>query len=118
MTRRVLITGASSGIGAEVARLFLQRGDSVIACARSHEKLDAAVQRFGNERFLPYPLDVTDPVAVTETIHEIEEGQGPIDLALLNAGTYSPTPLETFDAAVVKTAKSFAAGCQFRPRAR
>lgn len=103
MTRRVLITGASSGIGAEVARLFLDRGDSVIACGRSHEKLDAAVQRFSNERFLPFPLDVTDAFAVQETVHAIEEGQGPIHMALLNAGTYTPTPVKDFNPAAIKT---------------
>ncbi|RVU33687.1 SDR family NAD(P)-dependent oxidoreductase [Hwanghaeella grinnelliae] len=103
MGRKVLITGASSGIGAELSRLFVEWGDTVIACARSFDKLDATAERLDSERFVPFSLDVTDITAVEKTVAEIEDLHGPIDLALLNAGTYSPTPAESFGASAVHT---------------
>lgn len=102
MGRKVLITGASSGIGAELSRLFLARGDTVIACARNRDKLDATAARLDNERFVRMSLDVTDITAVEKAVAEIEGRHGPIDLALLNAGTYTPTPADSFDASAVR----------------
>ncbi len=102
MGRLVLITGASSGIGAELARLFLERGDTVAACARSEDKLHAVAQGLASDRFRPFPLDVTDISAVEETIAAIEREHGSIDLAILNAGTYTQTPAKDFDAAAVR----------------
>jgi len=99
----VLITGASSGIGAELARLFLERGDTVAACARTENKLEAVAHRLASDRFVPVPLDVTDISAVEEAIAGIEREHGPIDLAVLNAGTYAPTPADAFGACAVRT---------------
>jgi short-subunit dehydrogenase len=101
--RKVLITGASSGIGAELSRLFLARGDTVIACARNRDKLDATAARLDSERFVPMSLDVTDITAVEKAVAEIQGRHGPIDLALLNAGTYTPTPADSFDASALRT---------------
>lgn len=103
MGQCVLITGASSGIGAELARLFLDRGDTVIGCARNQDKLDVTAARLANERFVPMPLDVTDNPAVETVVADIEGRHGPIDLALLNAGTYTPTPADSFSASAVRT---------------
>lgn len=102
MGRKVLITGASSGIGAELSRLFLARGDTVIACARNRDKLDATAARLDSERFVAMSLDVTDITAVAKAVAEIQGRHGPIDLALLNAGTYTPTPADSFDASAVR----------------
>ena len=102
MGQIVLITGASSGIGAELARLLVARGDTVIACARSKDKLDALAQRLASPHVVPFPLDVTDPDAVAAAIAAVEDSHGAIDLAILNAGTYTPTPLDDFDPAVVR----------------
>ncbi len=45
----VLITGASSGIGLDVARGFLEKGSNVVLNARNSEKLSAAAQALGHE---------------------------------------------------------------------
>lgn len=101
MSRLVLITGASSGIGAELSRLFLAQGDRVVAGARGRDKLEALGEQLGSDRFFPHPMDVTDVEAVEKAINEIEVEHGPIDLAVLNAGTYTPTPVDSFDASAV-----------------
>ena len=48
-TNTVLITGASSGIGLDVARGFLEKGSNVVLNARNSEKLAAAAQTLGEE---------------------------------------------------------------------
>ena len=44
MRRNVLITGASSGLGAEMARMFADRGHSLALCARRRDRLDELAQ--------------------------------------------------------------------------
>jgi short-subunit dehydrogenase len=90
----VWITGASSGIGAEVARELARRGARVVATARRTEPLEAlAAELPGIEAM---PGDITDPEAMQAVVQEIVGRHGRIDVALLNAGTYSPVLPEDF----------------------
>jgi short-subunit dehydrogenase len=95
--RIVWITGASSGIGREVARQLARQGVVVAVSARSAENLAELAATDSNLR--PYPLDVTDRVAVAATVARIEAELGPIDLAILNAGVWQPMGAADFDAA-------------------
>jgi len=52
-------------------------------------------------RIVPFVLDITDPKAVADTARLVVAELGPIDLAILNAGTYVPTPAHAFDRATV-----------------
>lgn len=79
------VTGASTGIGREIAIQLAGAGVKVAASARSAEKLDVL-----GAGIAAYPLDVTDGAAVADTVARIEAEIGPIDLAVLGAGTYSP----------------------------
>ena len=85
----VWITGASTGIGREVALQLAARGVTVAVSARSAEKLEGM-----GENIKPYPLDVTDAAAVAKTIAQIEAELGPIDLALMGAGAYAPIAMD------------------------
>ncbi len=89
------ITGASSGIGAELAVKLAAAGTMVTASARSAEKLLTLSQRQAG--ILPLPLDVCDPDAVKTAVKEAEQAQGTIDLAILNAGIWQPSEPETYD---------------------
>ena len=83
----VWITGASSGIGRALALRLARRGWQVAASARRMEALEElAAEQTG--RIFPYPLDVTD-LALTRRVHrQIEHDLGPLDMAILAAGTY------------------------------
>ncbi len=92
----VWITGASSGIGAEVARELARRGARVVATARGEEALaELAGEMPGIES---RPGDITDPESIAGVVAGIVEAHGHIDIALLNAGTYRPILPEEFSA--------------------
>jgi short-subunit dehydrogenase len=95
----VWITGASTGIGREIALQLAARGVTVAASARSADKLLGL-----GVNVKPYQLDVTDPTAMAATISNIEGDLGPIDLAVLAAGTYTPVDVENFSPAIFETA--------------
>jgi short-subunit dehydrogenase len=102
--RTAWITGASSGIGRELAKVLAARGVKVAASARSADKLaDLARAQKG---VAPLPLDVLDAPAVAEAVRSIEGTLGPIDLAVLNAGIWEPMSARNFSAA--KAAHSMA----------
>jgi len=77
------ITGASSGFGSEIAKAVLERGDAVVAAARS---TDSLAELGPEDRVFAVPLDVTDAgqreAAVTKALEEF----GRIDVLVNNAG--------------------------------
>lgn len=84
--KTVWITGASSGIGMELARLLDGNVGRVAISARSAEKLRALAGE--SSSMVAYPLDVTDAEATANCVRDIEAAAGPIDLAVLNAGAW------------------------------
>lgn len=79
MTKKILITGTSSGYGKATAEFFLARGWNVVATMRRPEP-----DRFGgdNDRLRILPLDVTDEQSVAALI----DAAGPVDVLVNNAG--------------------------------
>lgn len=92
----VWITGASSGIGKELALSFANDGAIVAASARSHDKLRELSGLSANIH--PYPLDVTDAEASARAVAQIAGDLGVIDLAILNAGVFHPMTVARYDA--------------------
>lgn len=82
----VFLTGASRGIGQQLATLYLERGDTVFATARKVDDLDPLVSRFG-AKVIPVPLDVADGAAVDALAHVVDR---PLDLLINNAGVIGP----------------------------
>lgn len=58
--KRILLVGATSGIGAALADKFIQEGSNVIAVGRRQDRLDAFVKRHGSERASSVQYDITD----------------------------------------------------------
>ncbi len=87
------VTGASTGIGREIALQLAAAGVKVAASARSADKL----QNLGVNIY-PFPLDVNDASAAQETLESIEKALGPIDLTIFAAGTYSEVAVTEIDA--------------------
>ena len=92
----VWITGASSGIGAAVAAELARRGATVVATARRADALAALAARAPGVE--AREGDITDAEAMTRIAAEIVATHGRIDIALLNAGTYTPVRPEDFSA--------------------
>jgi NADP-dependent 3-hydroxy acid dehydrogenase YdfG len=80
--RRVVVTGASSGIGASTVRLFREHGWEVVAVARRKDRLQALAAQTGA---VPFVADVTDQVQVDALRHFLQQ-LGPIHALINNAG--------------------------------
>ena len=81
-TRRAVVTGASSGIGAATVRLFRQHGWDVLAVARRADRLEALAAETGADTLV---VDVTDDADVTALAARIDE-LGGVDVLVNNAG--------------------------------
>jgi len=85
----VLITGASSGIGEEMANAFAKAGASVILIARNSDKLTqlaSSITKNGGIAFT-YPLDISDFKEVIEQTNLIKKEIGIPDIIINNAGS-------------------------------
>ena len=93
-----LITGGSSGIGLETARLLSENGTKVIITARSHEKLKRAKEEVSGI-ISSYRTDVSDLDQVLELSNKIEMDHGKIDILVNSAGIVHPGLLKdlTYD---------------------
>jgi NADP-dependent 3-hydroxy acid dehydrogenase YdfG len=117
MSRRVVvITGASSGIGAALARLLGPRGDAVVLVARRKDVLDEVARECGPE-VLAVAADVSDRDAVRGVVREAIERFGHIDVWVNNAGqgiSIMPSQLQDgdVDAMIRANVKSVLYGMQ------
>jgi short-subunit dehydrogenase len=100
--KTVWITGASSGIGLELARLLDGQVQNIAASARSKDTLHHLADE--SETITAYPLDVVDAKAVLNCVRKIEASAGPIDLAVLSAGVWQMMKVEDLDLDPVRTA--------------
>jgi NAD(P)-dependent dehydrogenase (short-subunit alcohol dehydrogenase family) len=89
------ITGAGTGIGRALALRLAKDGWTVAASARTARDLDSLASE-GQGKITAFQLDVTDPVAAMKTGRDVEAALGPVDLAVLNAGSYFPTTAAQF----------------------
>ena len=96
----VIITGASSGIGYDLARRFLAEGASVVLCARNPERLrDAAARLEAPDRIETVAGDVGDPATGVALRVAAERRFGGVDALINNAGIFAPRPfLESTEA--------------------
>lgn len=95
---RVLITGASSGVGQAAGRAFAAEGARVALLARREELLRVLADELGDAA-LPLPTDVADPDAVAAAVARAHEAFGGLDVVVNAAGIGMPTPLKELDAA-------------------
>lgn len=90
----VIITGASTGIGAALAVEYGRRGYGVGLVARRAELLQEVAARVeaAGGRAAWAAADVTDRAGLTEAVHSLEAKLGPCDLLVANAGSGEPSP--------------------------
>ena len=90
MSHRVLITGASRGIGAATARLFAQEGwDVALNYNQSRAEAEALAAELSGlgVKAVPIQADVADPEQAERLVREAEAALGPLDAVVCNAGT-------------------------------
>jgi NAD(P)-dependent dehydrogenase (short-subunit alcohol dehydrogenase family) len=86
--RRVLVTGASSGIGAATARAVAERGATVLLVARRADELErvrAGIEAVGGTAYA-YQCDLTDGPAVDALVGRLLDEHGSVDMLVNNAG--------------------------------
>ena len=99
MNEIVVVTGASSGIGAALAEALSQRGMSVVLVARRKEALDAVAARCGGRAHVVV-ADVTERAAVRGVVEQALARFGRVDVWVNNAGrgiTRAPSELTDED---------------------
>jgi NAD(P)-dependent dehydrogenase (short-subunit alcohol dehydrogenase family) len=93
--KRVLLTGASSGIGEAAAEKFARRGATVVVVARRQELLDAVVDRITQDGgdATAHAADLSDLDAVDELVAKVELELGGVDILINNAARSIRRPL-------------------------
>ncbi|MCC5878366.1 MAG: SDR family oxidoreductase [Idiomarina sp.] len=92
MSKVMLITGASSGIGEATARKAVAQGFKVIITARREDKLNALVQDLGEANALAIAADVTNYAALKAVVEGGIEHFGQLDMVFANAGMGVQSP--------------------------
>ncbi|WNG87164.1 SDR family NAD(P)-dependent oxidoreductase [Mycobacterium sp. ITM-2016-00317] len=80
------VTGTSRGLGAELVRQLLSRGDNVAATTRSVDRLHAALSGVDTERLLALEVDLADAAAVRAAVDGTVDRFGGLDVVVNNAG--------------------------------
>lgn len=88
--RRIWVVGASSGIGAALARALIERGARVAVSARSREALQRLAQTGKPGQVLALPLDVTREAELSTALASIQSAWSGLDLVVLLAGNHIP----------------------------
>ena len=80
----ILVTGGSAGVGLELARLLIQRGNRVAICGRNTERLDEARATLGTVDV--FECDLADPASASTLIDRVVEQLGGLSVLVNNAG--------------------------------
>src|SRR5262245_59374655 len=97
-----MITGASSGIGLELARSLAREGTKVALVARRKPLLDSLASEIASSggTALSIPCDVRERMPMHAAVAEASRELGPIDLLIVNAAVGHVIPADEFDAAL------------------
>ncbi|TPV32353.1 SDR family oxidoreductase [Paucihalobacter ruber] len=95
MSKIVLITGGSSGIGKSIGEFLLDKGFKVYGTSRQPEN-------YPNSKIKLVPLDVKDEVSICSAVDLIVQNEGQLDVLINNAGAGITGPLEEIPMEAVK----------------
>ncbi len=89
----VVVTGAASGMGYEIARQFIDNGAAVYGLDKA--PLDNAVEQLG-DRFLPRRIDISAEHEISSLAQEVKRLHGKLDILINNAGVFRPSSIIDF----------------------
>lgn len=84
--KKVLITGASKGIGRSIAEQFLEAGATVAICARGQKDLETLQCRYNTHKLFAFSADVTNACDVKDVVCGVNEKLGGLDILINNVG--------------------------------
>ena len=84
--KTIIVTGASSGIGAATAKRFLSLGAKVLLVARNREQMEEMFSSYDSNQYCIYPFDLTKLDQINTFVSDIIRKEGPIDIVFNNAG--------------------------------
>lgn len=94
MSKTVIITGASSGIGFALAEAYLKRGYNVVGNARTIARLKQAADKLGNPaNFVLVPGDIASAATATALFARAVDAFGKVDILVNNAGIFIAKPV-------------------------
>ncbi len=103
MSKRIFISGASSGIGEHLAYVYARQGATIGLSARRKEKLEtvaAACREYGGKTYI-YQMDAKDRLAAKESADDFILQTGGIDMVIANAGIGGHDDLMSGDATAI-----------------
>ena len=104
--KRVLISGATGGMGYEIAKVLSKEGCKIALFARRDEKLKAIADELADNdgtECIYKKCDVRNLNDVRDSVSFMKKKFGGIDVAILTAGVLIPNPIQTFDSSIIKT---------------
>lgn len=86
-----IVTGASSGIGAEIAKILVKNGVNVVGIARNMERLEKIGEEIGKDKFFPIKCDVSKEEDILNVFEWVEKKFKGIDILVNNAAIFHTT---------------------------
>lgn len=91
-SKRILVTGASRGIGLELVKQFVARGHQVLAISRNTSGLEKLAS--GNEHLNAVEADITKDIGIDKVVGFVNEHWGAVDIVIHNAGALLHKPFK------------------------
>lgn len=95
--KTIVITGASSGIGASTSELAARLGARVLMVARNREKMEDVAERIPSGACKLYDFDLQEIDRIPALVGQMREENGPLWGLVHSAGNFAITPLRSFD---------------------
>ncbi|KAK3071543.1 hypothetical protein LTS18_014838, partial [Coniosporium uncinatum] len=84
--KKVLVIGATSGIGEDLASKFISEGHNVVAVGRRQEKLDQFVQKHGKDKADSMVFDITKLDKIPSFVKDVTSAHPDVDCVFMNSG--------------------------------
>ncbi|XP_011882530.1 PREDICTED: 15-hydroxyprostaglandin dehydrogenase [NAD(+)]-like [Vollenhovia emeryi] len=117
--KTAIVTGAGSGIGYNITEELLRKGAKTVAIldlpvARSYDASKALQEKFGKDRVIFFPIDITNLEVYSETFKQVVKALNGLDILVNNAGICQDPHVEkTFDVNVIALIRGSLFGLNF-----
>ncbi len=100
--KKIMVTGASSGIGRATAILISKLGGTVIACGRDENRLDETISKCDGKSHMKMIFDVRETDSYRDIFDRVVADGKKLDGLVYSAGIGKPTPIRALDLSVVR----------------